>query len=602
MKTKIILSILLCASTCWAQFRNSGGNSFPYSNTLNASDVFVFGVPGSTNKNIASSNLLAAARDAAGGVIGGTNFQGPANFGFSNLFNVSSIYGRSFKTDLPWTTLAIMSNQPLRVLILGDSVAAYDEYSKGVRYALDAWRTRGGYGSTFFGANVTYGSDGNNLAGQSTSIPIVSDGHSARYHCDLTNGQVFITSPFQWANSVNIQFTNAFGSMLVETNTRGGTYGAIGTIVSSAAAAGYQWTNWTLPTQDWYGVKITSTHSNTLLTLGLYSKTNPVVVWDNYSYGGIDLTNIMSSSFYNYYTNYDPQLVLIEFSDYEAATLSALDLIRDTLTNKSDKVLITKGPSLDVDVEPMNKIILAYARTNNDWSVFDSYSLFLPTNYWRTVTPTDAVGHTGMWDDAAHLGKLGIVRKSQGLADFLSLDKMFNAAGRYVVTRGTTNVAYFSVDNAKLIVSGAIASTLPVLPNELFFSGPTVGLNSHGYVMVSGAPRGIHLILPPSFVEGKRNFTFTQRWLCTNAQIVTHQSLMHRLSWNNLLRQQVAIGNTGAGDTFALTGTNIYASYRSPLAQFDSPLLEGEYITCALGHSGTLTNTIWWLGVKVEAW
>jgi hypothetical protein len=72
MKTKItiIATLLVFSLTSFGQFGPSAVLKYPYTNLLNASDVFPIGVVGQTNKNIASSNLFnaALAAAAAGGV------------------------------------------------------------------------------------------------------------------------------------------------------------------------------------------------------------------------------------------------------------------------------------------------------------------------------------------------------------------------------------------------------------------------------------------------------------------------------------------------------------------------------------------------------
>lgn len=81
MKTKIlIVGLMLATLNVFGQFGPSALIKYPYSNVLNQSDVFIFGIPGVTNKNIAASNMLSALIDIAE----------PATYGNATYFSARS--------------------------------------------------------------------------------------------------------------------------------------------------------------------------------------------------------------------------------------------------------------------------------------------------------------------------------------------------------------------------------------------------------------------------------------------------------------------------------------------------------------------------------
>lgn len=304
--------------------------------------------------------------------------------------------------------------------------------------------------------------------------------------------------------------------------------------------------------------------------------------WATKSTPGDTVTNIIyTPAFWNFFTNYNPHLIIIEAKDTADSILPAMDWFRNNATN-SDIVYVSPSPnSDDAGLPAQCDTMFRYARTNTGISVFDKHALFYPTNHWIPIT----------YEDSAHLNYKGVIRASQAFADWFNVDDSKFGVG------GKTNVQYFTALDARLVSAGSMQTTLPVNPNEVYYGG--LNLLSPGYIMISGAPRGIGLILPPELIRGKKNIAISQRWLTTNAQLIAHSSVLHRLSFDAVGRREKQ-GTTGGNVLYAGTGTNLM-NYRV-LNTFTQPAREGDYIYCELGHGGTLTNSIWWMGAKVEAY
>lgn len=503
----------------------------------------------------------------------------------TNLINTSFTYGRSIKAnEFPYTFMTVQSNLPLRVLTVGDSVTAKGETTPALLAAFRSYMAFGGFG-TIYGNDYEIAQDSVQFI-QSGGLSTTSgDSHTTQPHFHLSNGQQYISSGAEvLANKLTLYYyaDGAAGTMLVETQALGGSYGTLATI-NSALGTAHIATNFTLNTREYYRFRITSTGNNYLLDVGLTDTTTQrSQTWATKSTPGDTVTNIIyTPSFWNFFTNYNPHIVIIEAKDPADSILPAMDWFRNNATN-SDIIYVAPSPnSEDAGLPAQCDVMFRYARTNTGISVFDKHALFYPTNHWIPIT----------YSDSAHLNYKGVIRASQAFADWFNVDDSKFGVG------GKTNIQYFSVLDSRLISAGAIQTTVPELLNEVYYGGNT--LWQHGFRMNSGAPRTVGLYLPSALVAGKKNIAISQRWLTTNDQNIAHSCILHRLSFTDISRRE-KVGNTGGNVLSTLTGTNL-VTYRV-LNSFTQPIREGDYVFCELGHGGTLTNSIFWMGAKVEAY
>jgi hypothetical protein len=510
--------------------------------------------------------------------------------GITNIINSTATFGRSVKAnEFPFTYNTIASNLPIRILVIGDSV--YSESIAGLRTALDAWMPRGGFGSIYT-EEFSFGVDGV-LFAQSGLTEAVPDSHSSMRHFDLTTGQVFTTLGIEtYADTLMIQYfaDAAAGTMLVETQAQGGAYGTLATI-NSAIGTGHRTTNFTLAAKEFYRARVTSTGNNFLLNIGLLNKEATAShTWAKQEMsGGITIELITNGAFGNFLTNYNPQLIIVEAKDEQNLWLESANWFRIYATN-SDMIYIAPSPNLDAagfgTVTEQAQQMFRYARSNHNISVFDKYSLFMPTNstYYKV-------------SDSAHLNREGTQRSSQAFVDWFGLDAAKMSLSRKFPL--LTNVVYISPLDARLIASSAFQTTVPELLNEIYWGGST--LWHHGYRMASGAPRNIGAYLPSNFMLGKKTIAVTQRWVTTNAQPIAHHCEVFRLNFSDVARRET-IGNAGGAVVSSLTGTNLVTSTRNLFTFTKGYGLDGDSVFLLLGHGGTLTNAIFWMGAKVEAY
>jgi hypothetical protein len=518
----------------------------------------------------------------------------------TNLVNTSSAYGRSIKAnEFPFTFGAIGSNLPIRVLLIGDSLTANEESTAGLRVALDGWIPRAGYGS-FFNSSDGIGGENAIKFGQS-GLSGSSGIYSPMEHFRLSNGQIYgpNTGDDILANHLAIYYyahaTN--GSMLVETQSVGGSYGTLATI-NGALGSGHIATNFTLASRDYYKFRITSTGNNQLLNVGLTDTTSRrSQIWAKQATPGETITNIVqSAAFWNFYTNYNPHLVIFEAKDEPESYYTALEWVRGNITNR-DIIYITASPNdSDANIPRANETIIRYARTNENISVFDKYPLFMPTNFWMGAFP---VNGSSYYEDGAHLGKAGVNRASAAFADWFNSDgSKFSVGAVKAATTTQTNTQYFTPFDTRLYNAGTIQTTVPVLSTEIFYGG--LNLNQYVWYMASSAPRNVILLLPPNLVEGKKTIQVTQRWLVTNSQPIATSAQFHKLRFGDHTKRE-KIGSGASIEQY--TGGNVTNIYTRTLSySWSAPALPGDYVTCELGHGGTLTNSIWWMGAKVEAY
>lgn len=537
----------------------------------------------SSNKMDATAHVAYANDVTQAGLAAGTL---PINGALAtNLINTSSTYGRSIKAnEFPFTFMTIQSNAPLRVLEIGDSVTAAHETAPGLRLAFNAFMPFAGFGSIY---NDLYniGQAAAQFQQSGGLSQTASDSHTTQYHFHLSNGQQYISSGTEvLANKLSIYYyaDGAAGTMLVETQALGGSYGTLATI-NSASGTAHITTNFTLSSLQYYRVRITSTGNNYLLDVGLHDTSSQRShTWATKSTAGDTVTNIVQDpAFWKFFTNYNPHLIIIEAKDPAHSILPAMDWFRQYVTN-SDVIYVAPSPnSSGTEIDEQCDAMFQYARTNIGISIFDKKSLFNPTNYWIPIA----------YLDSAHLNYKGVTRASQAFADWFNVDDSRFSVG------GKTNVAYFSVLDARLISAAAIQTTVPELLNEVYYGGST--LWHHGFRMNSGGPRAIGIYLPNSLILGKKTIAISQRWLTTNAQLIAHSAVLHRLSFDDINRRE-KVGSTGGNILSSATGTNL-VTYRAA-SSFTQPCRDGDYIFCELGHGGTLTNSIFWMGAKVEAY
>lgn len=509
----------------------------------------------------------------------------------TNVFGTSGTYGRSWKAnEFPNFSGAIQSNLPVRILTLGDSVSAYNETAPGLRFALDKiGLVRGGVGSGY-GDTFATGNDQLKFfqsGGLSYTAP---DSHSANNHFHLTASQVYNTTtsdPILADNLTIYYFAQVgAGTMLVETQSLGGSWGTIKTIDSSVGTTSIA-TNITLTPRDYYNVRITSTGNNFLLNVGLNDTTiQSSHTWADASLAGVDtLTLLTNAPFWQFLTNYNPHLIIVEAKDTAATMLETMKWFSANATNR-DVVFVTPSPNPDDGGLPAQTDLMAmYVRTNVNISLFDKNSLFYPTNYWIPITHNPGA-------DASHLNFRGAQRAQQAFADWFNVDEARFAFG------GKTNVQYFSPLDARYTSAGSIATTVPVHPNEIYYGG--LNMLQPGYLMLSGSPTRIALALPSDLVKGKKNIAVTQKWCTTNAQLIAHSAEIYRTSFDDPANRE-KIGTSGGNVLYATTGTN-YNTATRVLSTFTKPCRAGDVVYLSLGHGGTLTNSIWWMGCKVEAY
>jgi lysophospholipase L1-like esterase len=506
----------------------------------------------------------------------------------TNVFGESRLYGRSYKAnEFPNFNGAIASNLPVRILTIGDSVSAANETAPGLRFALDRiGLVRGGVGS-YYGDTFATGNDQLRFIQSGGLLFTAPDSHSANNHFHLTGGQIYTsaTSDPILADNLTIYYFAQVGAgtMLVETQSLGGSWGTIKTIDSAVGTTSIA-TNITLTPRDYYNVRITSTGNNFLLNVGLNDTTiQSSHTWADASLSGVDtITLLTNAPFWQYLTNYNPHLIIVEAKDTAATMLETMKWFSANATNR-DVIFVTPSPNSDDAGIPAEVDLMArYVRTNLNVSLFDKNSMFYPTNFWIPLT----------YSDGAHLNFRGAQRAQQAFADWFNVDSARNALG------GKTNIQYFSPLDVRLVFAGSIQTTAPVFPNEIYYGG--LNLLQPGYLMVSGAPRQIAICLPSDLVKGKINIAITQKWLTTNAQLIAHSAEIFRTSFDDPANRE-KIGTSGGNVLYAGTGTN-YNTATRVLSTFTKPCRAGDVVYLSLGHGGTLTNSIWWMGCKVEAY
>lgn len=348
-----------------------------------------------------------------------------------NLTNIYGTFDKSVwlgRTPVFFKTAA--SNQPNRVLFVGDSVAYKGEISKAFKRVLDSKMAAGGYGTwytddraDFEGASSTL-----YLATSQTSGSFVNavNGDGVLWHWEFSNGQsmesLALAENGTTANQLSIVYKTdpAYGTLLVETQRVGGSWGTLSTI-NMAAATSRRATNYALTPLTNYLVRFTSTGNTYLHTFGLLNTTaQRSIAYAKYAEGG-ELTDqlITAPEFYTFFTNYNPTLVIVEAKDTAASMMTTMQWFKTTATN-ADVVFVTPSPNVPTDdgLTAQRYAMLDYGNTNG-LAVYDKFGQFADTNYWSSR----------IYADGAHLSPNASYFAGAKFVEWLGLGSAGEAVG-----------------------------------------------------------------------------------------------------------------------------------------------------------------------------
>ena len=459
----ILVTILVASFGAQSQtpgFKASGGAVLPHITTVNSNQTFMV--------------------DRGGGA-------SPANITFTNLTTEISrriAADRSvWSRDMVNLWSAVASNKPVRFLIVGDSVSANVETPRGVMYSLDGWMTNGGYGSIFTmeaSAGGTpllfYGS----LAGGATYTTTV--GFWIGSYIAMPTASTFTTigdvgGVMSDKLSIYYYAAPSFGSFLVETQRNGGSFGTLATVNASVGGTAWIATNWTLATLTNYNVRITSTGTNAIGTIGLTrnDSTNSHA-WANTSIPGATISDVVTNAaFFKFLTNYNPQVILVEAKDPYAAAIHGLTWLATHCTNRDLVIITPSSNSDDGGIYDEREAIIQFGLTNK-LNVFDKYSYFLPTNYFFN-------GGGGFYVDGAHLAYRGIDYISTAFASWFGVsgERFASARLRPIVNSATVDIS------GKANLAGGNNFT-----GDQHISGGYTWIDSHS-IEIRGASDGLSL-------------------------------------------------------------------------------------------------------------
>lgn len=119
------------------------------------------------------------------------------------------------------------------------------------------------------------------------------------------------------------------------------------------------------------------------------------------------------------------------------------------------------------------------------------------------------------------------------------------------------------------------------------------------YPILSGASKQLAYSIPSDITDGSSTFALTQYYLTTNAQPV---ATFKEIGCFNMDDQNQTVKLGGSPTTYqqTLTGTNVFRVRE--VFSIGKTLSDSFNVTVLGGVNGTLTNTIWYLGAKLEAW
>lgn len=570
-------------------------NQVPGSNitgTVNASTITT------TNLHTGITNAPALATDANGKL---TN-------GVAGVTGARHVKSRDFYHM--WD--AINSNRPVRFLLVGDSVSDANETTRGVRYALDNYMERGGFG-TWFTENQSEGPDPSPLHfyQSGTAGFVYVAGYAPGYYFAFENGEVStwqsdVTAGIP-ANDLAVYYMGGaeLGSFLVETQINGGSWGSLATIDSTAAGQGVLTaTNFTLAATTNYNLRFTSTGSNNIWNAGLSLKSNATnyQTWAKVAVAGALVTTIVTNAgFYTFLTNYNPHVVIVEAKDSAATSLEALTWLNSVCTNR-DLIIVANSPNLpDAGAAADRELKIAFAQTNN-LNLFDKYGLLLPTNYWPTLG-------TAFWADGAHLGYNGISYVSSAFSDWMGLGaERFAMAGlptpEAAASSTTTNTIYWSATDVRAFASGSLQTTEPSAMNDVYnltSGGGSSFTYLRGHRLVSGTLLSVEGQAVGNEFGGKTNLIITQYLEMTNSAAYNYTNTLEVYAVGYAttdLAQRYNSSAISAVYTNTVTGTNLTAYTRT--LSMPSWATNGAFIIRF--NAGANQQSVWWTGAKIESY
>lgn len=634
MKTKIlIVGLMLAALNVFGQFGPSAVIKYPYSNVLNQSDVFVFGVIGNTNKNIAASNVLSA--------IHGAN---PTMLPTVVLTN-AQIAGLG-ALDQWWSKIS--SNNWLNILLIGDSVGqdANETFTKLDRYkgkagSFTTWTGNGSgnqyyfaYGPMVSGSEVTtYG-----LSSPAPAVGVyISESASGTSDNDFWHQHVHIGTSlgsngfYRVASSVSNGIysdklflaysgdTSGAGTFLIQTQAYGGSWGTLAT-VASAANKTLVTTNFTLPALLNYYARVVSQSG----TQGVYS----LGLW-NTEAGNFTLSQTTSSGIENFGNAYlagkasvtnwwaavQPDLVLVTQKKgvswmFSTEVNTAYGWAREASTNTSwCFVLPTPDIGSNYQERKTERDNLRIWTETNNVSRYDGWewmgnntNRLIGVGYYGDQTHPTAKGMNYYFRGLPeHLGFDDASLTSYGLTAWTAYPRTANPAG--YLTSGGTNVLLWCATDARSHTSGTLQTSEPANLNDVFnltHGGGSSSTYMRGYRMLAGA-LGVEGQANGNDFGGKTNLIITQYLVMTNTATYNYTNTLEVYAVNygtSDIAQRLYSGALSEVLTNSVTGTNLVAYTRtfsmSPWAT------NGAFIVRFV--AGANQQTVAWTGAKIESY
>jgi len=142
-----------------------------------------------------------------------------------------------------------------------------------------------------------------------------------------------------------------------------------------------------------------------------------------------------------------------------------------------------------------------------------------------------------------------------------------------------------------------LAPTNQGIPNELYAWG---GANTICFppVITSVTPKQMTWEIPNTFTEGVSTFALTQYFLTTNVQPINIYREVACINMDDPRRTKKPVAS---GTTYQqlLSGTNVF---RVRELFSIGTKLNGSYYVVVQGGVSSLTNSVWYMGAKLEAW
>lgn len=165
------------------------------------------------------------------------------------------------------------------------------------------------------------------------------------------------------------------------------------------------------------------------------------------------------------------------------------------------------------------------------------------------------------------------------------------------IKAGVTNTFWIDPTTAFLMSFGSIANTAPT------FDTPWAPAHGTRYVMAWAQPsstRQVGAVLNPSQLEGKSNLKITQYWVTTNAQDLRVSARVYRS--NPDTAQDGTSGQTDQSVVQTLATTNMFTT--TTLVPFTTPFQIADHVNIVMGggDSGVITNYVWWVRARIDAY